>query len=201
VSLFFTFVFYLSPFFFIMMRVLGIDPGSESTGWGVVEGEARRYRLVEYGTIKSSPRERFSARLLKISDGMEAVIARHRPDVCSVEEAFYATNVKVALKLGQVRGVVLLVAERAKLEIHEYSPRLIKQTVVGYGNAEKHQVQEMVRVLLSLKSVPEPHDASDALAIAICHFHHAGVQGRILAADARVKHSSSSPATRRRVLR
>ncbi|MDT5061233.1 MAG: crossover junction endodeoxyribonuclease RuvC [Acidobacteriota bacterium] len=184
-----------------MMRVLGIDPGSETTGWGVVEGEARRYRLVEYGTIKSSPRERFSARLLKISDGIESVIARHQPDVCSVEEAFYATNVKVALKLGQVRGVVLLVAERAKLEIHEYSPRLIKQTVVGYGNAEKHQVQEMVRVLLSLKSVPEPHDASDALAIAICHFHHAGVQGRILAADARVKLSSSSPATRRRVLR
>jgi crossover junction endodeoxyribonuclease RuvC len=184
-----------------MTRVLGIDPGSETTGWGVVEGEARRYRLVEYGTIKSSPRDRFSARLLKISDGIEEVIARHKPDVCSVEEAFYATNVKVALKLGQVRGVVLLVAERAKLEIHEYSPRLIKQTVVGYGNAEKHQVQEMVRVLLALKSIPEPHDASDALAIAICHFHHAGAKSRILAAEAGVKLSSSSSATRRRVLR
>jgi crossover junction endodeoxyribonuclease RuvC len=185
-----------------MTRVLGIDPGSETTGWGVVEGEARRYHLVEYGTIKSSPRDRFSARLLRISDGIEEVIARHKPEVCSVEEAFYATNVKVALKLGQVRGVVLLVAERAKLEIHEYSPRLIKQTVVGYGNAEKHQVQEMVRVLLALKSVPEPHDASDALAIAICHFHHAGAKSRILAAEAGVKlSSSSSSATRRRVLR
>lgn len=184
-----------------MTRVLGIDPGSETTGWGVVEGEARRYRLVEYGTIKSSPRDRFSARLLKISDGIEEVIARHKPEVCSVEEAFYATNVKVALKLGQVRGVLLLVAERARLEIHEYSPRLIKQTVVGYGNAEKHQVQEMVRVLLALKSIPEPHDASDALAIAICHFHHAGAKGRILAAEAGVKLSSSSSATRRRVLR
>ena len=183
------------------MRVLGIDPGSETTGWGVVEGEARRYQLVEYGTIKAPPRERFSARLLKISDGVEAVIARHKPDVCSVEEAFYATNVKVALKLGQVRGVVLLAAERAGLEIGEYSPRLIKQTVVGYGNAEKHQVQEMVRVLLSLKIIPEPHDASDALAIAICHFHHAGVKDRILAAEARVKLASSLPATRRRVLR
>jgi crossover junction endodeoxyribonuclease RuvC len=183
------------------VRVLGIDPGSETTGWGVVEGEARRYRLIEYGTIKSSPRERFSARLLKISDGIEAIIARLKPDVCSVEEAFYATNVKVALKLGQVRGVVLLAAERAKLEIHEYSPRLIKQTVVGYGNAEKHQVQEMVRVLLSLKSIPEPHDASDALAIAICHFHHAGATQRILAADARVKVSSGSSATRRRATR
>src|SRR5215210_5379165 len=173
------------------MRVLGIDPGSETTGWGIVEGEARRYRLVEYGTIKASPRERFPARLLKIHEGIEAVIERFKPEACSVEEAFYATNVKVALKLGQVRGVLLLAAERAKVEIHEYSPRLIKQTVVGYGNAEKHQVQEMVRVLLSLKSIPEPHDAADALAIAICHFHHAGSRDRILAADARVKLSSS----------
>jgi len=183
------------------VRVLGIDPGSETTGWGVIEGEARRYRLVEFGTIKAPPRERFSARLLKISDGLEELIARFQPDVCSVEEAFYATNVKVALKLGQVRGVILLAAERARLAIHEYSPRLIKQTVVGYGNAEKHQVQEMVRVLLSLKSAPQPHDAADALAIAICHFHHAGSSNRILAAEARVKLSSLSPATRRRVIR
>ena len=183
------------------MRILGIDPGSETTGWGVVEGEARRYRLVEYGTVKASPKERFPARLLKIYEGMEAIIAKHRPDACSVEEAFYATNVKVALKLGQVRGVLLLAAERAGLEINEYSPRLVKQTVVGYGNAEKHQVQEMVRVLLSLKSVPEPHDAADALAIGICHFHHAGSKDRILAAEARVKLAQVFPATRRRAPR
>jgi crossover junction endodeoxyribonuclease RuvC len=183
------------------VRVLGIDPGSETTGWGVVEGEARRYSLVEYGTIKAPPRDRFSARLLKISDGVEEIIERHKPDVCSVEEAFYATNVKVALKLGQVRGVILLAAERAELEIHEYSPRLVKQTVVGYGNAEKHQVQEMVRALLSLKAIPEPHDASDALAIAICHFHHAGAKSRILAAEARVKLSLTPTATRRRTIR
>jgi crossover junction endodeoxyribonuclease RuvC len=183
------------------VRVLGIDPGSETTGWGLVEGEARRYRVIEYGTIKAPAREPFPARLLKISDGLEAIIRKYQPDVCSVEEAFYATNVKVALKLGQVRGVVLLAAERARVEIHEYSPRLIKQTVVGYGNAEKHQVQEMVRVLLSLKSAPQPHDAADALAIAICHFHHAGAKSRILEAEARVKLSSLSPATRRRVLR
>ena len=184
------------------MRVLGIDPGSETTGWGVVEGDGRRYSLIEYGTIKASPRERFSLRLLKISDGLEALIARLKPDVFSIEEAFYATNVKVALKLGQVRGVALLAAERAGLEIHEYSPRLIKQTVVGYGNAEKHQVQEMVRVLLSLAAVPEPHDAADACAIAICHFHHAGAQERILAADARVRLATTqSSATRRRASR
>lgn len=184
------------------MRVLGIDPGSETTGWGVVEGDGRRYRLIEYGTIKAPARERFSMRLLKIGDGLEAVIARLKPDACSIEEAFYATNVKVALKLGQVRGVALLVAERAHLEIHEYSPRLVKQTVVGYGNAEKHQVQEMVRVLLALTAVPEPHDAADALANAICHFHHAGTKGLILAASPRVSRSNNpAPATRRRASR
>ncbi|MFN2455108.1 MAG: crossover junction endodeoxyribonuclease RuvC [Pyrinomonadaceae bacterium] len=184
------------------MRILGIDPGSETTGWGVVEGSGNRYQLIEYGTVKASPRERFSARLLLISNGIEAIIERLKPDVFSIEEAFYAKNVQVAIKLGQVRGVALLAAERAGLEIHEYSPRLIKQTVVGYGNAEKQQVQEMVRVLLSLTSAPQPHDAADALAIAICHFHHAGSRQRILAADARVKLASKvSPATRRRVLR
>jgi len=161
------------------MRVLGIDPGSETLGWGVVEGVGLKYSLVEYGTVKSSPKETFSKRLLKISDGVEAVIAKFQPDVISVEEAFYATNVKVALKLGQVRGVVLLIGERAGLELSEFSPRLIKQTVVGYGNAEKHQVQEMVRLLLKLKTAPQPHDAADALASAICHFHHAGALDRI----------------------
>lgn len=183
------------------MRVLGIDPGSETTGWSVVEGEVGSYRLVEYGTVKAPPRERFSSRLLKISDGVEAVITRLAPNICSVEEAFYATNVNVALKLGQVRGVVLVAAERAGLEIHEYSPRLVKQTVVGYGNAEKHQVQEMVRVLLSLKITPEPHDAADALALAICHFHHAGMRSKILAVEAGVKPSPLLSATRRRASR
>ncbi|MBV9210096.1 MAG: crossover junction endodeoxyribonuclease RuvC [Acidobacteria bacterium] len=182
------------------MRVLGIDPGSETTGWGVVEGDGRLYKLVEYGTVKAAPRERFAARLLKISDGIESIIEKFKPDAFSIEEAFYAANVKVALKLGQVRGVALVAAERAKIEIHEYSPRLIKQTVVGYGNAEKHQVQEMVRVLLSLQKIPEPHDAADALAIAICHFHHAGAKDRILAADARIKLASLNT-TRRRASR
>lgn len=159
------------------MKVLGIDPGSETTGWGVVEGDGRRYRLVAYGTLKATPRARFPARLLKIHSGVEELIERYAPDVCSVEESFFAVNARTALKLGHVRGVILLAAERAGIEIAEYSVRLIKQTVVGYGAAEKHQVQEMVRVLLRLTKTPQPHDASDALAIAICHFHHAGVAG------------------------
>ena len=154
------------------MRVLGIDPGSQTTGWGVVEGDGRKYSLIDFGSIRAPSSLKFSTRLLKMCNGLEDVIAKHRPEACALEDAFLATNVKVSMKLGQVRGVVLLVAERAALEIHEYSPRLIKQTVVGYGNAEKHQVQEMVRLLLSLRTIPAPHDAADALAVAICHFHH-----------------------------
>jgi crossover junction endodeoxyribonuclease RuvC len=161
------------------MKVLGIDPGSETLGWGVVEGVGLKYSLVDFGTVKSSPREKFSKRLLKAYTGVSEVIQKFQPDVISIEEAFYAVNVNVALKLGQVRGAMLLLGEISGLEIAEYSPRLVKQTVVGYGNAEKHQVQEMVRVLLKLQKAPEPHDAADALAIAICHFHHAGVLDKI----------------------
>ena len=160
------------------------------------------YRLVEFGVLKLSTAASFSSRLLKICRGLEEVIDKLKPDACAIEEAFYAVNPKVILKLGQVRGVALLVAESAALEIGEYSPRLVKQTVAGYGNAEKQQVQEMVRVLLSLRSVPEPHDAADALAVAICHFHHAGVRERLLAAEARMKPNPTvAAATRRRAIR
>lgn len=180
------------------MRVLGIDPGSQITGWGLVEGDGPHYQVVEYGAIRLATSQKFSSRLLTVCDGIEAIIARYNPDVCAIEDGFLATNVTVTLKLGQVRGVTMLAAERAGLEILEYSPRLVKQTVVGFGNAEKHQVQEMVRVLLSLNILPEPQDAADALAVAICHFHHAGVTQRILAADARAKVSSLA---RRRLTR
>src|SRR5512141_3226039 len=171
------------------MRVLGIDPGSETTGWGVVEGDqsGQSYHLVEFGAVKLSSAATFASRLLTISRALEEIIDRLTPSACAIEEAFYSVNPKVTLKLGQVRGVALLAAERAALEIGEYSPRLVKQTVAGYGNAEKRQVQEMVRILLSLRAVPEPHDAADALAVAICHFHHAGVKERLVAAEGRTK--------------
>lgn len=167
------------------MRVLGIDPGSETLGWGVVDGTGHKYSLVEFGTVRSSSRQPFSKRLLKVYQGVDEIIARLSPDVLAVEDTFYAVNVGVALKLGQVRGVMLLLAEQRGLEVAEYSPRLIKQTVVGYGAAEKHQVQEMVRLLLKMKTVPTPHDAADALAIAICHFHHAGLETKVRIADRR----------------
>ena len=161
------------------MRVLGIDPGSETLGWGVVDGSGTRYSLVDFGTVKSNTREAFSRRLLNIYDSVADLMALHSPDVLSVEDTFYAVNVGVALKLGQVRGLMLLLAEQRGLAIAEYAPRLVKQTVVGHGNAEKQQVQQMVKILLKMKSVPTPHDAADALAIAICHFHHAGLQEKI----------------------
>jgi crossover junction endodeoxyribonuclease RuvC len=161
------------------MRVLGIDPGSETLGWGIVDGSAAKYASVDFGVVKSSPRDAFSKRLANIYQGVAKVIDQFEPDVLSIEEAFYAANVSVALKLGQVRGVVLLLAEQRGLKIAEYAPRLIKQTVVGYGNADKRQVQEMVKLLLKMRSVPTPHDAADALAIAICHVHHAGMRDKI----------------------
>lgn len=161
------------------MRVLGIDPGSETLGWGVVDGAGSRYTLVGYGTVSSDKRQAFSRRLLNIYDAVADLMAEHSPDVLSVEDTFYAVNVGVALKLGQVRGLMLLLAEQRGIAIAEYAPRLVKQTVVGYGNAEKQQVQEMVRILLSMKTVPSPHDAADALALAICHFHHAGIEEKL----------------------
>jgi len=161
------------------MRVLGIDPGSETLGWGVVEGTGLKYSLVDFGTVRSDIKAAFSRRLLNIYNGVAEIVDRFAPDVVSIEDTFYAVNVGVAMKLGQVRGAVLLLAEQRGLEIAEYAPRLIKQTVVGYGNAEKNQVGEMVRILLRMKAVPTPYDAADALAIAICHFHHAGMRDKI----------------------
>lgn len=161
------------------MRVLGIDPGSETLGWGVVEGTGMKYVPVAYGTVKTSTKLSFSKRLLAIFNGVNEVIDKYSPDALSVEDTFYAVNAGVAIKLGQVRGVVLLIGEQKGLTIAEYAPRLVKQTVVGHGNAEKQQVGEMVRILLGLKKVPTPHDAADALAIAICHFHHSGTAERL----------------------
>lgn len=169
------------------MRVLGIDPGSETLGWGVVDGTGTKYTLVDFGTVRSNTRDVFSKRLHHIYDAVADLMAIHSPDVLSVEDTFYAVNVGVALKLGQVRGLMLLLAEQRGMAIAEYAPRLIKQTVVGHGNAEKQQVQQMVKILLKMKTIPTPHDAADALAIAICHFHHAGMQDKIKLAERRQK--------------
>lgn len=154
------------------MRVLGIDCGTEYTGYGVVElcHDGKLFCLT-CGAIKLSPREPMAGRLSIIFDRLGAIIVEHRPERVAIEDVFYALNVKSALKLGQVRGVAMLAASSAGLEVAEYSPLSIKSAVVGYGRAEKQQVQHMVTRLLNLAEIPEPPDAADALAIAICHLH------------------------------
>jgi len=154
------------------MRVLGIDPGSSTTGYGVIDTDGRKHSLAEYGTIKPRAGMSFAEKLLYIEEQLQAIIERLKPDALAIEEAFYAVNVKSALMLGQVRGVALLVAARAGLPIYEYSALEVKSATTGYGRAEKHQVQQMVKILLGLPEVPQPHDAADALAVAICHIHH-----------------------------
>ncbi|PYX39059.1 MAG: crossover junction endodeoxyribonuclease RuvC [Acidobacteria bacterium] len=154
------------------MRVLGIDCGTEYTGYGVVELEdSGRLVCLISGAIKLSAREPLPRRLSRISQRLAEIIREHQPDNVAIEDVFYALNVKSALKLGQVRGVAMLAAATAGLEVAEYSPLSIKSAVVGYGRAEKNQVQHMVRQLLELEEIPEPADAADALAIAICHLH------------------------------
>src|SRR6266581_7905819 len=154
------------------MRVLGIDCGTEYTGYGVVELSASGELLcLLCGAIKLSPSEPLPLRLSRIFDRLNEIIQEHHPDYVAIEDIFYAVNVKSALKLGQVRGVAMLAAASAGLEVAEYSPLSIKSAVVGYGKAEKHQVQQMVTRLLNLDQIPEPADAADALAIAICHLH------------------------------
>lgn len=154
------------------MRVLGVDCGTEYTGFGVVElGQDDSLVCLTCGAIKLSPREPLPHRLAIIFERLGAIIQEHHPDNVAIEDVFYALNVKSALKLGQVRGVAMLAASSAGLEVAEYSPLSIKSAVVGYGRAEKPQVQHMVTRLLKLSEVPQPADAADALAIAICHLH------------------------------
>lgn len=154
------------------MRVLGIDCGGEYTGYGVVEQTPdQRLICVDCGAVRLSPRDPLPSRLKRIFDDLGAVIGRHQPDMVAIEEVFYSANAKTALKLGQVRGVAMLVAAHCGLQVAEYAPLSIKSAVVGYGRADKVQVQQMVMRLLHLAEPPEPFDASDALAIAICHLH------------------------------
>ncbi len=155
------------------MRVFGIDCGCERTGYGAIESDGRNYRLLGTGTIVTSPREAFEVRLMKIALGLREQIREMRPDAIAIEEVFYAVNVKTALKLCHVRGVALLAVAEAGVPLAEYSPLEVKSSVVGYGRAEKHQVQRMVASLLKLAEPVASEDASDALAIAICHANRA----------------------------
>jgi crossover junction endodeoxyribonuclease RuvC len=151
------------------MRVLGIDCGSERTGYGVIESDGARHCLLTAGVLRTSPKTPFERRLAEISSGLRALIRQHAPESAAVEEVFHAVNVKTALKLAHVRGIALLAIADAGVEFAEYSPLEVKLSVVGYGRAEKCQVQIMVQSLLGLSEAIESEDAADALAVAICH--------------------------------
>ncbi len=153
------------------MRVLGVDCGSRSTGFGVIESDGRNYQVLGYGAIRPARSQNFAERLLHIQVELDKLVERYQPNSIAVEQVFQAFNVKSAMHLSQVRGIVLLTAARAHLPVREYSALAVKSSVVGYGRAEKHQVQGMVQRLLALPALPEPDDAADALAVALCHIH------------------------------
>jgi crossover junction endodeoxyribonuclease RuvC len=153
------------------VRIFGIDPGSERTGYGCVDTDGSRHRLVVCGAVSARATESFPLRLARIHQQLAAILAECRPDCVAIENLFHATNVRSALKLGHARGVAMLAAVEAGCPVVEYTPAEIKRAVVGYGRAEKHQVQAMIKLLLGLERAPSPHDAADALAVAICHVH------------------------------
>jgi crossover junction endodeoxyribonuclease RuvC len=155
------------------MRVLGIDPGTITAGWGVVEKTGNRVRLIAYGTVAPGRRGRYEQRLKQVYDGLMRVIAEHSPDVVAIEEVFYGKNIKAAIRIGEGRAVALLCAAHARLPVAEYAARVVKKSAVGVGTAHKSQVQQMVKAILGLPAIPEPEDAADALAIALCHCNRA----------------------------
>ena len=162
------------------MVILGVDPGSRVTGFGVISSQRNGCRCLEYGAISSKKEQSFPERLRKIHGELQDLIKRHLPSVVVVEDLFHALNVQSALKLGHTRGVVLLAAAQASVSLFEYSPTQVKKAVVGYGRADKQQIQLMVRTLLNLKENPQPHDAADALAVALCHtFRNGRISGRL----------------------
>jgi crossover junction endodeoxyribonuclease RuvC len=169
------------------MTIFGIDPGSDRTGYGCIESQGSRHRLITCGALSAPAGATFPEKLLVIHTGLSTLLERCRPDCVAIEDIFYARNVRSALKLGHARGVALLAACTAGLPVIEYAPAEIKRAVVGYGRAEKHQVQQMVKLLLGLDAVPSPHDAADALAVAICHLHMSTGIGVELPADNKPK--------------
>ena len=151
------------------MLILGIDPGFAIVGFGLVEADRGRQRLVQCGAITTPAGEPLPARLLRIADDMELLLEQFKPQAMAVEELFFNNNITTGIGVAQARGVILLSAERRGVPIYEYTPSQVKQAVVGYGKAEKRQVMDMTRRLLNLKAVPKPDDAADAVAIALCH--------------------------------
>jgi len=171
------------------VRIFGIDPGSERTGYGCVETDGRRHHLIACGAITARPGDSFPDRLERIHRELTALLEGCRPTSVALENLFHASNARSALKLGHARGVAMLAAVQAGCLVAEYTPAEVKRAIVGYGRAEKRQVQQMIKLLLGLDKVPTPHDAADALAVAICHLHS------IPAAQVRLKPDTTTSLT------
>ncbi len=160
------------------MRVFGIDPGADRTGYGCLDTDGSRHRIVTCGAIASPASASFPDKLLQIHRRLSELLGECHPDAVAIENLFFAANVKSALKLGHARGVAVLAAVEAGVAVAEYTPAEIKRAVVGYGRAEKPQIQQMVKLMLDLPAIPTPHDAADALAVAICHAHSHAAEAR-----------------------
>ena len=156
------------------MRILGIDPGYAIVGYGVLDYRSNHFGIVDFGAITTPAGMDFGRRLEIIYDEMQVLIEKTKPEAMAIEKLFYNTNAKTVIDVGQARGVLLLAAQKNHLPVYEYTPLQVKQSVVGYGRAEKKQVQEMTRLMLHLDNVPKPDDTADALAMAICHAHTSG---------------------------
>ena len=159
--------------------ILGIDPGTATMGWGVIRQEGNRLRYVQHGAIVTPSDWEMPRRLTRLFDGVTALVRGYRPEAMAIEELFFNTNVTTAITVGQARGVALLAAYRAGVEVAEYTPLQVKQAITSYGRADKRQVQEMVRALLNLREIPRPDDAADGLAIAICHAFSSRMSGKV----------------------
>lgn len=151
------------------MRILGIDPGTATVGWAVIEEIQGKITPIDYGHISTSPSKQLSERLHEISNDLAQIIAKHKPDEASVEELFFFKNVKTVIAVAQARGAILLTLESLRVRMFEYTPLQVKQSLTGYGRAEKKQVQMMVKNILKLREIPKPDDTADALALALCH--------------------------------
>jgi len=159
-------------------RVLGIDPGTAIVGWGMVEGGGQELRLMEYGVLRTPAHMPLSERLVILYDGIHQLIEQYQPHGVGVEQLFFARNVTTALPVAHARGVILLALQQAGIPMREFTPMEIKQAITGYGRADKHQMQQMVRLLLGLESIPRPDDAADAVAVALC-YHQTAAFGRL----------------------
>ena len=164
---------------FEALTILGVDPGYAILGWGVIEYRKSMHRLIAYGTVETEKEKSMPVRLKEIFDGLTGVIEKHTPDVCAIEELYFNSNQKTAIKVGEARGAAILACAQAGKPVYEYTPLQIKQALTGYGRADKHQMQEMVRQILGLERAPSPDDAADAVAAAICHANSSAYAERV----------------------